>query len=235
MTGKPFWTANASHPARPPKHQPPRPPGAAATSLCPCGVLLKARTMDGQTDRHCPCCTEEEEGELKRHSHLGLKKQTPAQDCACGPDSLAGGHCPPAPGVSVLHLHPPQGQPSVPDGQGHPQRVTALAWGTAWHRPALHPPLHVMVRITCVLCLVLARFHPKGLPQGISPTGSAWIWGEGWLEGQGEQAGAVQAPRTGNCHKHIRGCCLQFSHTAREDAGGMLLLKAGELCWFQPG
>lgn len=76
-----------------------------------------------------------------------------------------------------------------------------------------------------MLCLVLARFHPKGLPQGISPTGSAWIWGEGWLEGQGEQAGAVQAPRTGNCHKHIRGCCLQFSHTAREDVGGDVAAK----------
>lgn len=67
--------------------------------------------MDGQTDRHCPCCTEEEEGELKRHSHLGLKKQIPAQDCACGPDSLAGGGCPLAPGVSVLHLHPHRASP----------------------------------------------------------------------------------------------------------------------------
>lgn len=25
--------------------------------------------MDGQTDRHCPCCGEEEEGELKCHGH----------------------------------------------------------------------------------------------------------------------------------------------------------------------
>lgn len=36
-----------------------------------------------------------------------------------------------------------------------------------------------------------------------------------------------------DCHKHIHGCCLQFSHTTREDVGGILLLKAGELCWFQ--
>lgn len=60
--------------------------------------------MDGQTDRGCPCCTEEEEGELKRHSHLDLKNRSqpsPAQDCACGPDSLAEGALP-----SVLHLHP---------------------------------------------------------------------------------------------------------------------------------
>lgn len=83
-----------------------------------------------------------------------------------------------------------------------------------------------------VICLVLAGFHPKELPQEVFPTGSAWIWGEGWLEGQGEQAGAVQAPCTGvvlveDCHKHIHGCCWQFSYTAREHAGGMLLLKAG--------
>lgn len=91
-----------------------------------------------------------------------------------------------------------------------------------------------------VVCLVLTGFHPKELPQEVFPTGSAWIWGEGWLEGQGEQAGAAQAPCTGvvlveNSHRHIHGCCLQFSHTAGEDAGGMLLLKAGELCCFQPG
>lgn len=73
-----------------------------------------------------------------------------------------------------------------------------------------------------VVCLVLAGFHPKGLPREVFLPGSAWIWGEGWLEGQGEQADAVQAPCTGvvvveDCHKHIHGCCLQFSHSAGED------------------
>lgn len=94
--------------------------------------------------------------------------------------------------------------------------------------------------IMCVVCLVLAGFHPKGLPREVFPPGSAWVWGERWLEGQGEQADAVQALCTGvllveDCHKHIHGCCLQFSHSAGEDVEGMLLLKAGELCCFQPG
>lgn len=77
------------------------------------------------------------------------------------------------------------------------------------------------------VCLVLAGFHPKGLPREVFLPGSAWIWGgEGWLGGQGEQADAVQTPCTGvvvmeDCHKHIHGCCLQFSHSAGEDVGGM--------------
>lgn len=101
-------------------------------------------------------------------------------------------------------------------------------------------PSALLSGIMHVVCLVLAGFLPKGLPQEVFLPGSAWIWGEGWLEGQGEQADAVQAPCTGvvaveDCHKHIHGCCLQFSHSAGEDFGGMLLLKAGELCWFQPG
>lgn len=79
-----------------------------------------------------------------------------------------------------------------------------------------------------VVCLVLAGFHPKELPQEVFPPGSAWIWGERWLGGQEQQADAVQAPCTGvvlveDCHKHIHGCCLQFSHSAGEDIGRMLL------------
>lgn len=201
--------------------------------------------MDGQTDRCCPCCREEEEGELKCQSHLDLRNRPqpgPAtreqqQDCACGPDSLAGGHFP-APGVSVLHLHPHRASPvflmdkvtlsvSLPlPGALHGTDQLSILPSTSWSG------------IMRVDCLVLAGFHPKELPQEVFPTGSAWIWGEGWLEGQGEQAGAVQAPCTGvvlveDCHKHIHRCCLQFSHAAGEDVEGMLLLKAGELCWFQ--
>lgn len=89
-TGRPFWTANVSRLARPPKHQPPTAARAAATRSRPCGVLLKAETMDGQTDGRCPCCGEQEEGELKRHGH---PERTPArlchrdwqQDCPRGP------------------------------------------------------------------------------------------------------------------------------------------------------
>lgn len=229
MTGRPFWTANASHPARPPKHQPSGPPGAAATCLCPCGALLKA-TATGQTDRRCPCCTEEEEGELKHHSHLDLKNRPQARIVPVDLGALPSGSW----GLCAASA-PPQGHPGAPDGQGHPQGVTALAWALHGTEQLCILPSTVWSGIMCVICLVLARFHPKGLPQEISAPGSAWVWGEGWLQGQGEQAGAVQAPCTGNCHSTSPGCCLQFSHTARQDVGGMLLLKAWELCRFQPG
>lgn len=131
----------------------------------------------------------------------GREKQTPPspatreqqQDCAWGPDSWAGGPFPLAPGVSVLHLHPPQGQPSTSDGQGHPQRVTALPWCTTWHRAALHPPLHPWSGIMCVVCLVLAGFHPKGLPQEVFP----WHWG-GWKGRESRQV-LSRLPALGFC------------------------------------
>lgn len=151
-----------------------------------------------------------------------------------------GGHFPLAPGVSVLHLHPHEASlaflmdkvtlsvslplPSALRGTDQLSILPSALWSG----------------IVRVVCLVLAGFHPKGLPQEVFLPGSAWIWGEGRLEGQGEQADAVQAPCTGvvvveDCHKHIHGCCLQFSHSTGEDVGGMLLLKARELCWFWPG
>lgn len=43
----------------------------------------------------------------------------------------------------------------------------------------------------------LQGFLPRSCLGRCFPPGSAWIWGQGWLEGQGEQAGAVQAPCPG--------------------------------------
>lgn len=127
----------------------------------------------------------------------GLEKQTPAQDCACGPDSLAGGHCPLAPGVSVLHLHPHRAslvllmdkvtlRVSLPlPGALHGTDQLCILPSTAWSG------------IKCVLCLVLARFHPKGLPQEIFPLAVPGSGERGGWKGRESRQGLSRLPALG--------------------------------------
>lgn len=50
-----------------------------------------------------------------------------------------------------------------------------------------------------VVCLVLAGFHPKELPQEVFPPGSAWIWGEWCWEGRNSRQMLSRLPALGLC------------------------------------
>lgn len=166
------------------------PPGAVATRLCPCGVLLKAETTDGC----CPCCRGEDD--LKCCGHLdpgsgpqpGCATKNRQQDWPHGCGSPAGGHFPPALGVSVLHLHPHKASPAFLTDEVTLSVSLPLSGAPRGTRQLSILLSVLQSGIARVVRCILTGLHTKGLPWGTFLSRTAPGCGErgGW-KGRGSR------------------------------------------------